>query len=54
MTRKSEGIYFHTYGKIINNKKQNEFSYNKKVILFFLYTLTSTSFIKNYVYASIV
>lgn len=39
MTRKSEGIYFHTYEKIINNKKQNEFSYNKRNFLF-LYTLT--------------
>ena len=38
MTRKSEGIYFHTYGKIINNKKQNEFSDNNRN--FFLYTLT--------------
>ena len=39
MTRKSEGIYFHTYRKIINNKKQDEFSYNKRNFLF-LYTLT--------------
>ena len=39
MTRKSEGIYFHTYGKISNNKKQNEFSYNNRNFLF-LSTLT--------------
>ena len=37
MTRKSEGIYFHTYGKIINNKKRNEFSYNNKRFYFSLY-----------------